>query len=672
MKRPEHRPLNGEKMSAIFVSTTSQKDFLEYLLKRISSKSLNLFLGAGISKKPPSNLPLAADFRACFFKELCTQERLAEVFNNYLSKLDRIPFESFVTSIVSDSNFFDCFVKIFGFGAPNKNHELIARLILKGHLSNILTTNFDALLEQSVLSLDEKQDLRIVYNERQFRAINLNSNKVPLICKIHGGIQEPASIRTVLSLIAKSELIESRYKILDYFFRTSGKDVLVLGYSCSDVFDINPFVENLSSKIRVIVVEHHVSDFKIEKLREPFDHFSGNQIRCNTDVIIDYLWNRLIGTKYVETENVNQDWTREIAEWIKGINSPQRLYLAGNILREVSEPNKAVELLSQGLNKASDRKLRANILLSLASAQALTGDYSEVARSCKESLPIFEEVNDAIKIAQCYGFIGNIEKLQGNYDEAEELLRKSLSICQKIGFPDGTARVLEELGTLYARRGNFENAKKSFSKSVDLHRKNGNLRGIAGCLHELGRIERIKGNWKAAKPLFSESLEIFKKLGSLLDIAGSKHELGLCEIDSGKLDEAKKLFQESLHDLEALNEHARIGWTLHDYSLVFYLERDYDEAEALIERSLEIKRSVNDQRGIAIGLSQIGVIRIQQGRCVQAEKLLMEALEISTKLKDRHIMKNILTTLEKMYLRKHDFSKLRKLAELRVSLFFEK
>lgn len=427
-------------MSTIFVSTTSQNDFLEYLLKRISSKSLNLFLGAGISKKNPSNLPLATDFRTCFFKEICIQEGLSEVFKDYLPKLNKIPFESFIATIVSDSDFFDRLVKIFEDGAPNKNHELVARLILKGYLSNILTTNFDAMLERSIHSLNDKQDLRILYNEQQFNAVNLNSNKVPVVCKIHGGIQEPASIRTILSLIAKSEFIQSRSQILDYFFRTSNKDVLVLGYSCSDVFDVNPFIESLSSKIRVIVVNHHINDFKIEKLREPFDRFSGNQITCNTDVIIDYLWNQLIGTKYVETENINQDWQREISEWIHGINSAQRLYLAGDILLAVSEPSKSVELLRQGLNKSSDRKLRAHILLSLASAQSLTGDYSEVAKLCEESLPILKEVNEDIKIAQCYTFIGAVEKMQGNYVGAEELFRKSLTICQKIGFTDGTAK----------------------------------------------------------------------------------------------------------------------------------------------------------------------------------------------------------------------------------------
>ena len=149
-------------MSEIFVSTTSQNDFLEYLLKRISSRNINFFLGAGISKNPPSNLPLATDFRDFFFKEICSQEGLPEVFKHYSPKLLKIPFESFVSSIVSDSDFFECFVRIFGFGAPNKNHELVARLILKGYLSNILTTNFDYMLERSIHSLNDKQDLKIL------------------------------------------------------------------------------------------------------------------------------------------------------------------------------------------------------------------------------------------------------------------------------------------------------------------------------------------------------------------------------------------------------------------------------------------------------------------------------------------------------------------------------
>lgn len=580
--------------------------------------------------------------------------------------MNKIPFESFIASIVSDSDFFDCFVRIFGFGAPNKNHELVARLILKGYLTNILTTNFDVMLERSIHSLNDKQDLKIIYNEQQFNAVNLNSNKVPVICKIHGGIQETASIRTILGLIAKSELIRSRSRILDYFFRTSNKDVLVLGYSCSDVFDINPFIESLSSKIRVMVVNHHITDFKIEKLPKPFERFSGNQITCNTDVIIDYLWKQFIGTKYTETENTDQHWRRDISTWIHGINSAQRLYLAGDIMLAVSEPNKSVELLRQALDKSSDKKLSAHILLSLASAKSLTGDYPEVARLCEESLPILEEIGEDIKIAQCHYLIGIVEKLRGNYVGAEELFRKSLMIYQKTGVTDGTARILLEIGTVYQRRGDFGNAEKSYKESLSLHRKNGNLVGIAGCLHQLGQIARIQGNRELAKSLLEESLEINNKLGLLLNIAGSKHELALCRRDSGELDEAQKLFEETLETLNMLNEQARIAWTLHDLGTVFFLREEYDKAEKLTLKSLEIKKSKNDQKGIAESLGQIGVIRIHQDRYVEAEKLLLDAWEISQKLKDKYTMNAILENLEIIYVKKREFAKLKKLGEMRA------
>jgi tetratricopeptide (TPR) repeat protein len=655
-------------LSDILPSTTSQADFLKYLLKRVSARSLNLFVGAGISKNPPSNLPLASEFRTHFFKEVCTQEKLAEVYVNYQSKLDKIPFESFATSIISDTNFIDTFIRIFSFGMPNKNHNLIAWLISNGYVSKVLTTNFDELIEQAG-STHNEIGLRVLYNEGQFNAVNLHSIKSPVICKIHGGVQEPASIRTILNLIAKEEFQQSRSKILDYFFRTSGKDVLVLGYSCSDVFDINPFIENLKSKIKILVVKHESNCFRIEELSKPFDHFSGCQIVCNTNIIIDYFWNKLIGTKYYENKNVNEKWRRAISEWNEGLNSAQRLYLAGKILVEANEPKKASELLKQGLNKASNKKLRAHICLTLAQSQALMGVYSEAARLWKESLPILEEEKDDIRVAQCYAYIGRIEKLKGNYDEAEKLFRKSLMISEKIGFQDGKARVLHEIGTVYQRRGDFKKAKKIYKQSYELHRKNGDLSGMASSLHQLGVIERIKGNIKSATKLFTESLEIYEKLGSLLDIAGSKHELANCEKASGQLDRAQELFEESLQILNAINEHARIAWTLHDYGTVFYLKGDYNTAEKLTQRSLKIKRSNNDQKGIVESLGNLAAIRIQQGKYVEAENLLMEAWEINQNLKNRHAGKRIVKILETIYSKNRDLAKLRKLAEMRASLF---
>lgn len=359
-------------MNEMFNSSFSENDFLKYIADQINSKSLNFFLGAGISKNPPSDLPLASEFRDHFFKEVCIGEGREAVYFNFRNKLFTIPFEGFASTIIYGSNFFECFTRVFSHGKPNKNHLLVASLIAKNLLSRILTTNFDTLLEQAIASHNiETKDVLVLYDEKQFNKELLNSAKNPIICKIHGGIQDTSSIRTTLDLVAKSELQKARVDVLDYFLRTSKKDLLVLGYSCSDEFDINPFTQNLSSKTFVLLISHQENGFSIQKLKRPFESFQGYTVVCNTDKIIGYIWEQFVKTQYVSEKCNDQSWRDEVSSWIQGLNSAQRLFLVGKILIQLNEPKEAEKLLSQGLNLATNRRLKAYILSSLAQAQMI-------------------------------------------------------------------------------------------------------------------------------------------------------------------------------------------------------------------------------------------------------------------------------------------------------------
>lgn len=250
----------------IFPETATEEVFLDYVIKHISSTDLNLFVGAGISKNSPSNMPLAQEFRTYVFKKLCTCEELTKAYDEYVNKLGSIPFESFIKIVVDESDFFNSFLRMFESGDPNKAHVLIARLIKKGYLHRVLTTNFDMMLEQAlILGGVRPSDVDVYYTEAHFDDQDLKSTKRPVICKIHGSVNAPDSIRVTLDLIAREILQQSRTNILNYFFKESGKDLLILGYSCSDEFDINPFLANLKSKTKIFVVKHSIQDWKSSK-----------------------------------------------------------------------------------------------------------------------------------------------------------------------------------------------------------------------------------------------------------------------------------------------------------------------------------------------------------------------------------------------------------------------
>lgn len=86
--------------------------------------------------------------------------------------------------------------------------------------------------------------------------------------------------------------------------------MLILGYSCSDVFDISPAIERIGKnlQIRVMLVEHifdqtkqRAEDIQIKEDRNPFGNFSnGTRLYYNTDELVQFLAGKLLPGNYTE------------------------------------------------------------------------------------------------------------------------------------------------------------------------------------------------------------------------------------------------------------------------------------------------------------------------------------------------------------------------------------
>jgi NAD-dependent SIR2 family protein deacetylase len=222
-------------------------------LDSLRSGELAIFCGAGISKN--SGLPLANELKQSILEKLLIDKKgMDEVMNSNL------PFEAFMESLSENSDITKI-LKIFREGNPNRNHILIAKLANNGSLKAILTTNFDLLIEKAFKKegLQENVDFKRYYNEEHFAQIDSDelTDKIGIF-KIHGSADDMDSIRTTLKVVASKVLSDRRMRPIKYLF-SSGKHkkVLILGYSCSDVFDITPQIQSIvANQKEIIFIEH--------------------------------------------------------------------------------------------------------------------------------------------------------------------------------------------------------------------------------------------------------------------------------------------------------------------------------------------------------------------------------------------------------------------------------
>src|SRR3972149_5089908 len=163
---------------------------IKNLIENEFKEKFVLFCGAGISKS--SGLPLANELNTFILKnlsynELDIQKEVDEIIRS------KLPFESFMESILTTTNNFDI-LDVFRFAKPNTNHKLIAKLAKIGYLNIIVTANFDLLIEEAFKQekLKRNEHYFVHFRGKHFskKAFeNYDLNKIHLF-KIHGSIED--------------------------------------------------------------------------------------------------------------------------------------------------------------------------------------------------------------------------------------------------------------------------------------------------------------------------------------------------------------------------------------------------------------------------------------------------------------------------------------------------
>ncbi len=123
--------------------------------RELSGYGLAFFCGAGVSIEPPADLPSWAAFRDALLKALVGQVINSGAvdqssFSDLRVLVDAdIPPELVVSACADYTAGFERALDIFTQGEPSEWHRLISSRSRDGHVSLIITTNFDLLFEKA-------------------------------------------------------------------------------------------------------------------------------------------------------------------------------------------------------------------------------------------------------------------------------------------------------------------------------------------------------------------------------------------------------------------------------------------------------------------------------------------------------------------------------------------
>lgn len=561
------------------------KNINEYILDTIKSlekKELVLFCGAGISCN--SGFPMVNQLIKCILNKLGVYGKHKEIFLNA-----NLPFEAFV-EILRENSIIDNILDIYdadkprlNSAKPNSNHLLVSRMVKSGRLKTILTTNFDQLIEKALAlkpnGMEEGKDYDVFYKEEDFETIDWGKDRIRLI-KIHGSIHDKENMAISLKQVASKNVLSPRKRVIDYIFSDGlHKSVLILGYSCSDVFDISPMIESVDNgQKKVFLIQHFngkpkAENIKLQKYKNPFKKNSGVRIFCNTDILVQTFWHEIFNQSH-DLAMSSISWKNNLDSWnikVESISPANKFYLAGALFYKISEFQIAKTYYEKGSKISQDR-----------GEKWAEGDW--------------------------VGNLGKIYYSIGEYYKAIEYYEQAIKNAKNLGKKKKEGVWLGTLGVVYRGLGKFHEAIECYKQALKIAREMRDNQAEGGLLGNLGSVYFSMEDQPKAIGYYKQALKIARAIGDKQTEGGFFGNLGNAYRSNGEYKKAIKCHEHALKIAQNLGSKQAEGFSLGNLGNDYRCIEEYPKAIKYYEKSLEISLKIGDKWGEGNGLGNMGII----------------------------------------------------------------
>ncbi|MFX1297949.1 MAG: tetratricopeptide repeat protein [Promethearchaeota archaeon] len=543
------------------------------------AEPLTFLIGAGCSVDPPSNLLDGQEMMNEIIRYFCHPSEIDQ-----LLKIQNLRFEQLI-EILQDRGDHDlnCLKYYEECDKPNINHFFLAKKIKEGHF--VMSTNFDLLIEQALLESGiPRYEIVPVITRQDFEKFN---NPVELyqrgkkgVYKIHGStknfITEESTQKSLVATIQSFGQFKEGMNIFQIepfkrpLFENISKDrnLIIMGYSGSDDFDIVPtlkLLENLKSIVWINHVkrtENIVLVREIKKQKEQFlrklDHIEVilTDIKQMNEHIPIYLVNAdtsklirevLKAKKLISVEN----FSLKPAVWFEKNVSPS------NELIQFHNSYRIYKLANQF--DAAERCLKNVLRLAEESddlpAQFVANNNLGVLYLFKGSSEAFEWFNSALglcdqlkdneKKAFTLINIGGYFIKQKEHDKAQIWYEKASTLINELESKRLKSLFYTGMGAIYSAHENFNQAHQNFMQALEIDKERGNLPDQAIIYNNLAFLETKKEKFPEALEFYHLSLKIDTLLGNLKEKAYRLNNIGKVHFLLGNETEALKFLEEA-------------------------------------------------------------------------------------------------------------------------------
>ena len=238
----------------------------------------------------------------------------------------------------------------------------------------------------------------------------------------------------------------------------------------------------------------------------------------------------------------------------KRVGANLRLSLA-NVYSATGNYSVALEYLNQGLSifeAIRDKNKIANTLSEVGEAYFQLRNYNLALANYQRSVQIFEELKSVADTSMKIYAIGNVHFFMGNFELAVENYEKALAQFTAIKHAPGVASMLASIaGTRYAQQ-KYELALEFYEKSLAQYESLGDKSRAAGVIERIASVRYSKGEYAASLELVERAIDLAQQNSNSDALWRGRYTQGLALRAMDKLDQARDSFKLAIATIESM------------------------------------------------------------------------------------------------------------------------
>jgi predicted ATPase/DNA-binding SARP family transcriptional activator len=278
----------------------------------------------------------------------------------------------------------------------------------------------------------------------------------------------------------------------------------------------------------------------------------------------------------------------------------------------------------------ADKRLRAIALDGAGQLASVQADQAAQRAYQQESLAIWRELGDDVRVASTLGGLGSVAHIQAEYAAAQAMYAEALDLAERAGDAHQMGQALSGLGRLALHQDDQDAATKYYTESMARFREVGDLRRATLILGNLGVVAINTGELGLAEQRLTEHLANARRLGDRKLTSGALTNLGLVAFRAGDLDRAATLHQQALELSGQLGDRRLEVVALGNLGLVAARRKNYVAAAQFWLRSLDLTEAVGERRSLAEILEELAAVESAAGNAQRAATLFGASQAIRT------------------------------------------